>query len=276
MISVIIPLYNKEAIVAHSIQSVLSQDYDDFELVVVNDGSTDSSVAVVEQIKDNRIRMIHQKNGGPSKARNTGAKHTKGDWILFLDADDELLPGALKRFATLTKEKENADIIVCPYLLNNGKDLVLSHKFERGWIKNNFKAQFYNQLFLRTGSFVCKSPMIYNHPFNEALWRYEDFEVWFQLYRKAKIYINTEPSMVLNEQYASASNSRTDIKEDFIGHLDFKGKSFWEKMCLYKLYLWERDYYSKECDKLYPLLRWRYDLLLLYKILHFLKKHHVL
>ena len=94
MISVIIPLYNKEPIIERSLQSVLSQDYDDFEVVVVNDGSTDRSADIVRSINDPRIRLIEQENGGPSKARNTGTKNARGEWILFLDADDELLPGA--------------------------------------------------------------------------------------------------------------------------------------------------------------------------------------
>lgn len=90
MISVVIPLYNKEPIIKKTLNSVLSQDYSDFEVVVVDDGSTDNSVAIVESIAGPRIRLIKQENGGPSKARNTGVKNAKGDWIVFLDADDEL------------------------------------------------------------------------------------------------------------------------------------------------------------------------------------------
>ena len=107
MISVIIPLYNKEPIIERSLQSVLSQDYDDFEVVVVNDGSTDRSADIVRSINDPRIRLIEQENGGPSKARNTGTKNAKGEWILFLDADDELLPGAMRMFSTTIESYSN-------------------------------------------------------------------------------------------------------------------------------------------------------------------------
>ena len=110
MISVIIPLYNKEPIIERSLQSVLSQDYDDFEVVVVNDGSTDRSADIVRSINDPRIRLIEQENGGPSKARNTGTKNARGEWILFLDADDELLPGALNYFSQRTTTVSDADM----------------------------------------------------------------------------------------------------------------------------------------------------------------------
>ena len=110
-ISIIIPLYNKEKIVQRSVNSVLCQSVSDFELIIVDDGSTDNSLSVVKSIKDNRIHIIEQENGGPSKARNTGVKHAKGEWILFLDADDELLEGALEHLLSLTSNHHNANII---------------------------------------------------------------------------------------------------------------------------------------------------------------------
>ena len=112
MISIVIPLYNKEASIKQSLKSVLSQSYDDFEVVIVDDGSADGSVAVVEAINDPRIRLIKQENGGPSKARNTGVKNAKGEWILFLDADDEMLPGALDFFSKKIQKHTNVGMLV--------------------------------------------------------------------------------------------------------------------------------------------------------------------
>ena len=80
-ISVIIPLYNKENIINQCVDSILSQSFENFELIIVNDGSTDNSLEIVKSIHDDRIRIIEQKNGGPSKARNTGVKKANGDWI---------------------------------------------------------------------------------------------------------------------------------------------------------------------------------------------------
>lgn len=101
MISVVIPLYNKEKQVAKTLQTVLSQTYQDFEIVIVNDGSTDGSVAAVEKFSDPRIRLINQRNGGVSSARNRGIEEAKGEHLAFLDADDEWKPDHLENLYNL-------------------------------------------------------------------------------------------------------------------------------------------------------------------------------
>jgi len=95
IISVVIPLYNKEKYVVRTIQSVLQQTVKDFEIIVVDDGSTDSSLREIATISDPRIRVIEQPNGGESAARNTGIKAAKAEFIAFIDADDEWLPSHL-------------------------------------------------------------------------------------------------------------------------------------------------------------------------------------
>lgn len=83
IISVVIPLYNKEQSIGQTLESILGQSCENFEIIVVDDGSTDGSVAKVESFRDSRIQLIRQANGGPSKARNEGVKNAKGDWVLF-------------------------------------------------------------------------------------------------------------------------------------------------------------------------------------------------
>lgn len=276
MISVVIPLYNKETIIKKSLESVLTQDYDDFEVVVVNDGSTDNSVEIVKSIRDSRITLIEQENGGPSKARNTGVKNAKGEWILFLDADDELLPNSLRLYSEGIKRAEKADMIVAPFYNYDGKECALMFTYQEGNIVNPMKKNFFGELLPRTGAFVYTKNIALEYPFNEKIRRFEDLDVLLRLYSTAGIYAISQPSMKVNGMYALASNKRKLISEDFLGHIDFKKKSFWEYMSLYKFYLGERERYPEEVRKLYPNLHRRYDLLILYKLLLLLNKIHVL
>ncbi|HEX9983059.1 MAG TPA: glycosyltransferase family A protein [Thermoanaerobaculia bacterium] len=95
--SVIIPMYNRAAFIGRAIDSVLSQDDADFEVVVVDDGSADDSVAAVRRYTDPRVRLVLSPvNQGRCPARNLGMKHAVGEWFVFLDSDDELTPGALR------------------------------------------------------------------------------------------------------------------------------------------------------------------------------------
>ena len=99
-VSVIIPTHNRAHLIGRSIQSVLNQTYQDFEIIVVDDGSTDNTKDIIEkfQKKDNRIKYIrHEKNKGGSAARNTGIKAARGEYIAFQDSDDEWFPEKLKK-----------------------------------------------------------------------------------------------------------------------------------------------------------------------------------
>ena len=122
MISIIIPLYNKEKCIEKTIKSVIDQTYRDLEVLIVDDGSTDKSKMIVNSIHDKRIRYVYKENGGVSSARNLGVKMVKSDWILFLDADDFLLPNALDSAVRTINSYPNAEIIVGGFLVNdNGR-----------------------------------------------------------------------------------------------------------------------------------------------------------
>ncbi len=96
-VSVVLPVFNVERYVTASIQSVLAQTYADFELVIVDDSSTDSSLRLCQQFTDPRIRIIQQKNRGLAGARNSGIRHAKGEYIALLDSDDLFAPEKLQR-----------------------------------------------------------------------------------------------------------------------------------------------------------------------------------
>ena len=262
-ISVIIPLYNKEAIIKRTIESVLSQSYRNFELIIVNDGSTDSSGDIVKLIEDERIRYIEQKNGGPSKARNTGILNAKGEWVYLIDADDEMIPGALAHFSKLIK-KHPKQKMFCGEVAYKGK---VRKQYEEGKLVDGHKATFYGEIYQCSGSTLYKKDFCISHLYDEKIRRYEDLDCLFKKYRESRIYLTHFPVGKVNLEFSSASKARKDINEDFAGHIDFKNKSFWEKMALFTFYLGERDYYRPKIDKMYPFLRYRYDLLLLTKIL---------
>lgn len=145
MISVIIPLYNKEDGIANALRSVLAQTYQDFEIVVVDDGSTDGSVAVVETFDDPRIRLIRQANAGVSAARNRGIEEAKGEYVAFLDADDEWMPGFLAEIVTLQKEFPECKAQATNYVFNScgvkSPTILrkLPFKGERGILTNYFE-----------------------------------------------------------------------------------------------------------------------------------------
>ena len=110
--SIVIPLYNKGEKIIRTIDSVLQQQYENLEIVVVDDGSTDNGADYVKAYQDNHIRYVWQTNGGVSSARNRGISEAKGEWILLLDADDELLSGSLDMYDKLMKTNPKASVLV--------------------------------------------------------------------------------------------------------------------------------------------------------------------
>lgn len=112
-VSIIIPVYNTERYLADCLSSILAQTYTDYEAIIVNDGSTDKSIDIIEPFaaKDNRIVIIHQENRGLSEARNTGIKAAQGKWITFVDSDDMLAPTFLQKL--LEAAKQNNATIAC-------------------------------------------------------------------------------------------------------------------------------------------------------------------
>lgn len=102
-ISVIIPLYNKESAIENTVSSVLKQTYKNFELIISDDGSTDNSSSIIKRmaLDDKRIKYFYKSNGGVSSARNYGLSKAVGDWVVFIDADDEMLPNNLEHLHSL-------------------------------------------------------------------------------------------------------------------------------------------------------------------------------
>ena len=188
MISVIIPLYNKELFIERTIKSLLSQTFKEFEAIFVDDGSTDKSPQIVENIHDNRIKLVRKENGGPSSARNLGVERAKYDWILYLDADDCLLPNALELFVKYINKVGSYDCIFGNfYYEKNGKRELYSN-YKEGAIRNGFKSFVLCKCMPRTGVAVFRKDILKQIPFREDLRRYEDLEHLFRLFKVARFY----------------------------------------------------------------------------------------
>ena len=111
-ISIIMPIYNAEIYLEESVNSILNQNFEDFELICIDDGSTDNSLAILNEIskKDSRLRVISQKNLGAGAARNKGIKESLGEYICFIDSDDYVIPEYLEiAYDNITSN--NSDIV---------------------------------------------------------------------------------------------------------------------------------------------------------------------
>ena len=117
-ISVVMPVFNGEGHLAGALDSLLAQDFADWEAVVVDDGSSDATASVAERYasRDGRIRLVRKENGGVSSARNRGMDEAKGEWVAWLDADDAYVPGALSLVASLVDAHPSCSCLQFPYL----------------------------------------------------------------------------------------------------------------------------------------------------------------
>ena len=124
-ISIIVPVYQAEQTLERCVQSVLNQEFMDFEIVLVNDGSTDASAKICDALAttDMRIRVIHQQNSGVSAARNAGIGAAQGEYLLFLDSDDALMPNALSVYWEASMESTMDVVIAGLSVTENGKEI---------------------------------------------------------------------------------------------------------------------------------------------------------
>ena len=125
-ISVVMPVYNKEMYLDKTLKSILTQSYKNFEIIIVNDGSTDNTKKICDEYakKDSRISVYHIENGGVSNARNIGLKYVTGEYIQFIDADDCINEDVFKTYIEIL-EKEKYDIIFTSYNKVDHEDKIL-------------------------------------------------------------------------------------------------------------------------------------------------------
>lgn len=190
LVSIIIPLYNKEKYIMEVLDSVINQTFKDFEVIVVDDGSTDNGAALVEQHPDRRIRLMKKENGGVSSARNYGLKYAQGSYIFYLDGDDKLESNALFELHQLSIKYPECDIFTGNFIQvypDIKERLYCKGKCEYV-VEDNYKDFYRQKFYMRTGIFMIKKArLLESDGYNERLCIGEDLEFFMRLLANCKV-----------------------------------------------------------------------------------------
>lgn len=175
MISVVIPTYNRAGVIVRSVESVLNQTYRDIEVIVVDDCSTDDTRAVLETIKDERLRYYClEKNSGACAARNKGIELSRGEYIAFQDSDDEFLPNKMELQLNTLLEK-GADIVFCAFekIFSDGVRQYIPENAAEGFLSQ--RELIYDSL-VSTQTILGKAEVIRSVGFDVTMPRMQDYD----------------------------------------------------------------------------------------------------
>ena len=215
LVSVVIPTYNRADLVGRAIQSVLDQTYRNFEIIVIDDASTDDTQHVVESFTDKRIRFIkhHENSGGPA-ARNSGIRAARGEYVAFLDSDDEWLPNKLdKQIALFEESSPSVGVVYClDYGRNDDTGRVVwqmsSEEMRRGDLYSSFLSGWCPAI---TSSVVVLAPVLKEAGmFDESLPSFEDYDLWLRITKSYEFDFVEEPLVVVHKH--SRSRFSTDLE----------------------------------------------------------------
>lgn len=252
MISVVIPLYNKEKYIVETLNSVLLQTYTDIEVIVVNDGSTDSSLQRVEDFDDLRLKIISIPNSGVSNARNVGILSAKYDWIALLDSDDRWDCDYLANAINLIRADPDMKVIASNYykVINDIKTIAFNR--DSGYIDN-----YYNFTCMSSSSVIIFNDVFKDvELFSKTIKYGEDQHMWFRIASQYKIFYNSHPAVyyILDEhKKANANIYKRDIRNDLVyyildlnlkaeGWRQFKYNYVLKYLRPYYLYDWNLEY----------------------------------
>lgn len=225
--SVIMPLYNKAPYVSKAIRSIIKQSFTDFELVIVDDGSTDDSAEIAEQtIEGNKnCRLIRQKNAGVSTARNNGVSVSNGDYLCFLDADDWWEPDFLERMDSFISEYPDAGLYGSNYLyVKNGKVRIGVHSAKTGYI--NYCRVYADNGFMPIWTGAASVPRsVFDEMggFCPELALGEDFILWLSISCKYKVAFLETPLASYNQDADTKSRATSQLippMHHMLWHLD--------------------------------------------------------
>jgi glycosyltransferase involved in cell wall biosynthesis len=226
IISVVMPLFNKEREVARAIRSVLAQSVTGFELLVINDGSTDKGPEIVHAIQDSRIRTIDQPNAGVSAARNTGIREAGAELIAFLDADDEWTPDFLETLLRLKRNFPSCSVFATNYFFSTPDGTRrptilrgLARDFSEGILSDYFAVAFRSDPPLWSSAVgVSKTAITAIGGFPVGITSGEDLLTWAKLAVKNEIAYSTKPCAVFWTPIALSDRcGRIPQKPDRVG-----------------------------------------------------------
>lgn len=218
--SVVIPLYNKAPHIQRTIDSVLAQTYQNFEIIVVNDGSTDNGPDIVSSYSDPRIRLIDQENQGVSVARNNGIKSSRSDFIAFLDADDEWLPEYLGKINHMIQEYQGCGAYATAYktIRPDGEIFLtsldrLSSQSSVSFLANLFELFQYGSVFYSSSVVVSKSILIEIGGFPTGFVLMEDIDCWLKISLRKPIAFCPERLVIYHQDATNRSNIHKNLSE---------------------------------------------------------------
>jgi len=215
-VSIILPSFNRAHLLPRAIKSILSQTFQDFELIIVDDGSSDNTEEVIKSFKDNRIIYIrHDKNKGANAARNTGLQVAGGEYIAFQDSDDEWLPEKLEKqikvFETAPSEVGIVYTSFWKYLNNNDKIYIPDPQIKQkeGYI---FK-QLLERNFIGLPTAIIKKKCFEKvGRFDEELYYLEDWDLFIRISRYYQFMFINEPLVISYDTPGSVSKQEGSIK----------------------------------------------------------------
>ena len=284
LISIIVPIYNVEKYLRQCLDSIQDQSYQNFECLLINDGSPDNSADICKEYvsKDPRFRYIEKENGGVSSARNLGLEHSKGEYITFIDSDDWVDSDYLEvLYKSLTDEK--ADVAVSTYKQFNMDDNnYYVHSYQRGYEKKIFTGPELIDEFIALDTFdhsyrfVCgklvRKCLLDKIAFNEKTTLGEDMEFWLKLYLISNkiVYVNRDSYVYRVDnvnRHFGLEKIRSDIQQrlNFISFLAVRGIdiSKYVNSCLSVIkHQVERLKESPEYDT-YGTIRWLHEVIFL-------------
>ena len=206
LVSIIIPLYNKADQIAHTLECAHSQSFQDWEAIVVDDGSTDGSAEEVRKFADPRIRMVLQKNAGVSAARNRGVAEARGEYVAFLDADDEWKPEYLTAMMELARQYPECAVLGSNYEFRNPDGEVsqtilnrLPFKGKCGVLTNYFEVASCSHPPLWTSAVIVRTIAIREiGGFPTGIRSGEDLLTWVRLVLRNKVAYSMQPLAIYN------------------------------------------------------------------------------